>query len=109
MPHELEPIWRRVDDLGARVESTDRELAVLTQRTEAQERRTEKLMGDVAEGRAEFKQCMTEISSNLGVIKSWQDRHDGKLEGRDSAGEMVRWFIPVLITVAALGRTIGWW
>lgn len=101
-------LWQRVDELRNQQANTDRELAVLVQRTNAMEARTDRTMSELAESRAESRQAMSEISRTLMEVRDWQTRHDGRSEGKGWSESLQRWAIPAIISFLALAKTMGW-
>lgn len=103
-----EAIWRRVDESQKEIAEIRTEVAVIINRTNALEIRTDRMMTDSAESRAEMRQGMGDISRELRHLRDFQKTQEGAKSGNKKAETVQRWAIPAIISAVALAKTMGW-
>lgn len=81
---------------------------MIKQRTDALEIRTDRMMTESAESRAESREIMGKIFDIVRELQDHRAREEGRREGKGWADTVQRWAIPAVISVIALAKTMGW-
>lgn len=84
------------------------EVAVILQRTHALEVRTDRMMSDSAENRAEMRTALSDILKEIRYLRDYQKTMEGAKTGETKADIAQRWAIPAVISLFALAKTLGW-
>lgn len=103
-----ETLWTRVDDLRNETAAIRTEVAVIMQRTDALELRTDRMLTESAESRAETRQSLQEIMLEIRHLRDFQKTEEGRSRGVRRADTIQRWAIPAVISVIAGAKTMGW-
>lgn len=98
----LEDRWRK--DLHL----VQREVDVIKQRTNALEIRTDRMMTESAEARAENREVLGKIFDIVRELQEHRAREEGRREGKGWGDAVQRWAIPAVISFVALCKTMGW-
>ena len=107
-----ENVWKKLDRHGQQIADINQRFAVVDSRVSAIESRFDLLMQTQAEGRAEVRQMLKELHTELGSLRSEYLRAEGMRAGFEAAKkEAASWrerFMSNLPAIVMMLLALGW-
>lgn len=105
-------LWRKIDEHTSELADIKQRFAVVDSRVTAIESRFDTMMQLQAEGRAEVRQMLKELHTDLSALRADYIRSEGVKAGRDEVRkEMTSWkerFLSNLPAIVAMLLALGW-